>query len=113
MFKQVIVIRNDLKLGKGKLAVEVAHGSLEAYKKADPKIKAEWESSGSKKVVVKVDDLKQLLEIYEKVKKLRLPSALIKDAGRTQVKPGTITSLAIGPCRSDHVDKITKDLKLL
>ncbi len=113
MFKQVIVIRNDLKLGKGKLAVEVAHGSLEAYKKADSETKAEWESAGSKKVVVKVDGLKQLLEIYEKVKKIKLPCALIKDAGRTQVKPGTITSLAIGPCRSDEIDKITKDLKLL
>ena len=48
----------------------------------------------------------------KKLKKI-LPCALIKDAGRTQIEPGTITALGIGPALESDIDKYTKDLKLL
>ena len=112
-FKQVIVVRKDLKLDKGKLSAQVAHGSLEAYKKADEKAKEEWELQGSKKVVVKAENLQELMKIKDRVKELNLPYAVIRDAGRTQLQPGTVTVLGIGPADSRKLDPVTKDLKLL
>ncbi len=113
MLKQVIIVRRDLKLSPGKLAVQVAHASLEAYRRTDSRARHAWEESGAKKVVVKVPDLKALLETQEKARKMKLPHALIKDAGRTELPPGTITALGIGPCPEREMDRVTRDLKLL
>lgn len=112
MFKQVIIVRKDVKMEKGKLAAQVAHASLEAYKRSDESAREEWEAEGSKKVVLKVDGLKEIIEIYDRVRK-RLPCSLIRDAGKTQIKSGTVTALGIGPCREEEVDEITRGLKLL
>ena len=113
MYKQVIVVRKDLKLSQGKLAVQVAHASLDAYKKAQARERLEWEHEGAKKVVVKVADDKELLNAFNLAKELRLPASLIKDAGRTELKPGTMTAVAIGPAPEADVDKVTGKLKLL
>ncbi|MCX6778427.1 MAG: peptidyl-tRNA hydrolase Pth2 [Candidatus Micrarchaeota archaeon] len=115
MAKQLIVTRTDLKLGKGKLAAHVAHASLEGYKKVkskNPQIIEEWESEGQKKVVVKIESERELLELFEKIKN-KIPCALIKDAGLTQIPPGTITALAIGPWDEKEIDEFTRHLKLL
>lgn len=113
MYKQVIVVRKDLKMDKGKIAAQVAHASLEAYKKADPKDIVEWEGEGMKKVVVGVKDIKELMYIKEKVKGARMPYAVIRDSGRTQLKPSTVTSMGIGPVEEEKLDRITRGLKLL
>ncbi len=111
--KQVIAVRRDLRLSPGKLAVQAAHASLEAYRRADTRSREAWEDSGAKKVVVRVPDLKTLLDIHERAKRLGLPHALIRDAGRTEIPRGTITALGIGPCPEGELDKITGGLKLL
>jgi PTH2 family peptidyl-tRNA hydrolase len=113
MWKQVIVVRKDLKLSPGKAAAQVAHASLEAYKNTPVNDQTEWEAWGTKKVVLKIDTLKEMLEIQKAAKAKRLPFALIKDAGHTEVKPGTVTALGIGPCLEDDVDKLTGHLKML
>jgi len=114
--KQVIVVREDLKIGKGKLSAHVAHASLEGYKRAktyDEDGVREWEAGGQKKVVVKAKDEKELLDLYENAKHANIPCALIKDAGLTQIPPGTTTALALGPAVDSEVDKLTGHLKLL
>jgi len=113
MWKQVILVRKDIRMSQGKLAAQVAHASIESYKKSPFEYQLEWEAWGAKKVILKVDTLKEMIEIFEKAKKANLPNALIKDAGRTEVPPGTVTTLAIGPCLSEEVDKITGHLKML
>ncbi len=113
MYKQVIVIRMDLKLSKGKTAAQAAHASLEAFKESTREQQAEWEACGSKKVIVKAADLKELLQIQKTAKKAKLAHALIKDAGKTEVKPGTVTALGIGPCEDEEVDGITGHMKML
>jgi len=113
MWKQVIVVRKDLKLSPGKLAAQVAHASIESYKTSSFESQSEWEAWGSKKVVLKAENLRELMEIQKTVKKAKLPFALIKDAGRTEVKPGTVTALGIGPCEDDKIDTITGHLKML
>ena len=111
--KQVILVRQDLKMPKGKLAAQVAHASIESMLKSS-KIKLnKWKKQGYKKVVLKVKDKKQLLEYQKLAKKAKLKTALIKDAGRTVLRPGTITCLGIGPDYEEKIDKITGNLKPL
>lgn len=113
MYKQVIVVRRDLKLDKGKLSVQVAHASVDSYTKASPAVRQAWESEGSKKVVVKAESLKDLLDLHKKTKSLGLPCSMIRDVGRTHLKPGTITALGIGPAEEESIDKVTGKLKIL
>ncbi len=113
MWKQVMVVRSDLKLSKGKIAAQVAHASLESYKKSSSEDQIEWEAWGSKKVVLKVDGLRELITLQKAASKARVPNALIKDAGKTEVEPGTVTVLGIGPCDEDEIDRITSHLSML
>ena len=114
-YKQVIAVRADLKLGKGKLAAQAAHASLEAFLKAqrkDERAANEWLATGAMKVVVKVGSEKELLELFEAARK-QVPCALIQDAGRTQIEPGTKTCLGLGPADEREMDKYTAHLKLM
>jgi len=114
--KQVIVVRDDLKIGKGKLSAHVAHASLEGYKLAkarDFHLVEEWEHEGQKKIVVRANDERELLDLYGRAKGRSIPCALIKDAGLTQVAPGTITALALGPWKEGEIDELTRHLRLL
>jgi PTH2 family peptidyl-tRNA hydrolase len=109
--KQVIAVRADLKLSKGKLASQVAHASVTAAEKS-PQRKG-WIDEGQKKSVVKVASERELLEVFEAAKNLGLPAALIEDAGRTEIPAGTKTCVGIGPAPEKEVDKVTGRLKLL
>ncbi|MEK6835671.1 MAG: peptidyl-tRNA hydrolase Pth2 [Nanoarchaeota archaeon] len=109
--KQIILVRKDLKLSPGKLASQCSHASVEAVLKSDKDKIQEWRNF-SKKVILKVQDEKELLKYKKLADKAKLVTALIKDAGRTEVKPGTITCLAIGPDDDKKVDKITGKLKI-
>lgn len=114
--KQVIVVRTDLRIGKGKLATHVAHAAVESFVKTlseKPEIARKWLSQGQKKVVLKVSNLHELLEIYREAIREGLVAVLIRDAGLTQLEPGTITCVGIGPDYSSKIDKITGKLKLL
>ena len=110
--KQAIVARRDLGMGAGKLAAQVAHASLSAYEKADPDAVAEWERGGGRKVVLRADDERTLFELKETAEAAGLPAAIVRDAGHTQLEPGTVTALAVGPAGDDAVDAVTGDLSL-
>ena len=111
--KQVILVREDLKMSAGKLAAQVAHASLDAVFSSDKKIVNEWRNSGAKKVVLKVKDEKELIEFKDRADDEGLVAALITDAGRTVLAPGTKTCLGIGPDDSEKIDKITGKLKMM
>ncbi len=114
--KQVILVRTDLGMGKGKIAAQVAHASLgSCFQMSEeyPELCKRWVEGGSKKVVLKVDSLEELLEIKKKLDHDGIPNVIIRDAGHTQVSPGTITCLGIGPWYGDELDKYTGHLKLL
>jgi PTH2 family peptidyl-tRNA hydrolase len=110
--KQAIVARADLGMGEGKLAAQVAHASLQAYEEADTTAQKEWKGSGQKKVVLQANSESDLFELAEKAKAERVPHAIIRDAGHTQLDPGTATALAVGPAGDSRVDAVTGDLSL-
>jgi PTH2 family peptidyl-tRNA hydrolase len=115
-YKQVIVVRRDLKMSKGKTCAQVAHASLSSAEKAMKSEKVwyeAWKREGQKKVVVKVQSERELFELYEAAKGQVLPCYIVNDAGLTELPPGTTTTLGIGPSPSELIDKITGDLKLL
>ncbi len=113
MYKQVIVVRSDLRMSKGKTAAQVAHASVEAVFKAQRSIVSKWRAEGMKKVVLKVSSLGELEELESLCYRLRLPCALVRDAGHTEIEPGTMTCLGIGPAEEDKIDKVTGSLKPL
>ncbi len=113
MYKQVIILRKDLDMGKGKLVTHGTHAAIGAMRKVDNQTIEKWESEGSKKVVLKVNNLKELKEIENKLKKVKIPYFLVKDAGSTQLKAGTVTALGMGPIKEKEIDRITGKLKLL
>lgn len=114
--KLVIVVRTDLGLSKGKLAVQVAHASvncaMQAYTKKR-KVYDEWYRGGQKKIVAKVSGMRELLELKSMAEAKGLITSLVTDAGLTQVPPGTTTCLGIGPAMSGDVDPLTGHLGLL
>ncbi|MCK4521088.1 MAG: peptidyl-tRNA hydrolase Pth2 [Nanoarchaeota archaeon] len=112
-YKQVIIIRDDLKLPKGKLAAQVAHASVEALLKSDKDDINEWKKQGMKKIILKVDNKEQLLKYKTISEDNNLITALITDAGKTVVEPGTITCLGIGPDNEEKIDKISGKLKMV
>ena len=113
--KQVIVVRTDLQMGKGKIAAQVGHACVlgaEHVRKSNPEWFNEW-WGGQEKVVLKVSDLKDLQQVKLFAIDLNLPWSEVTDAGHTQISPGTITCLSIGPAPENLIDRITGNLKLL
>ncbi len=110
--KQALVLRTDLGMSTGKLISQACHASLKAYKKASSEERSEWESGGQKKVVLDIGD-DDLLERFQRAKRNDVPAALVKDAGLTEIEPGTETAIGIGPADESKIDSITGDLKLL
>lgn len=113
VFKQVIVIRKDLKMSKGKIAAQVAHASIGAYRKAGRLARKAWEMTGEKKVVLRAKSLEEIMTLKRKADSLKLPNVLIRDAGLTEIEAGTVTALGIGPARGAKIDKVTGSLPLL
>lgn len=112
-YKQIIVIRDDLKLPKGKMAGQAAHAAVECVLKSDKEKIRKWRLEGQKKVVVKVKDEKELFSILQKAKDCDFITAMISDAGKTVIAPGTNTCVGIGPDDEDKLDSITGHLKLI
>lgn len=129
--KQMIVIRKDLNMRKGKMVAQGAHASMKAIlnltheeyftfeKELRLTIKNNspldfWIKGIFKKIVVGTELLSEVVNVYEEAKKQNIPCSLIRDSGLTEFGgKETITCCAIGPDNPDKIDKITNNLKLL
>lgn len=111
-YKQVVLIRDDLKLPKGKACAQVAHASVECILKGDAGVVRKWRDEGMPKIVLKVADEKELVAYFQKAKDKKIVCSLITDAGRTVVEPGTKTCAGIGPADEKEIDLLTGMLKL-
>lgn len=135
--KQVIVVRKDLGMRKGKMIAQGAHASMAALLQfrvphgteagkagleAEPGLVAlrvpaavtAWLDGAFAKIAVGIDSEAELLAVHEAARAAGLPTALIRDAGRTEFSGvATLTACAVGPGEASEVDVITGDLKLL
>jgi len=112
-YKQVILVRDDLKLPRGKMSAQVSHASVDCVLKSDKKLLEKWKIQGGKKVVLKVVDDKELFKYMSMLENEGIKVALIKDAGHTVVDPGTITCLGVGPDSEEKIDRVTGKLKMV
>jgi PTH2 family peptidyl-tRNA hydrolase len=115
-YKQVIVLRTDVKMSKGKMAAQTGHAAVSAAeyaRKNRPEWWNPWMKEGQCKIAVKVASEEELLELERKARNEGLPVALIVDRGLTEIPPDTTTCLGIGPAPADKVDIVTGNLPLL
>ena len=113
--KQVIAVRTDLGMGKGKIAAQVGHACVLGAEHVR-KSHSEWFQiwwTGQEKVVVKVGGIKELDQVKKGAIELDLPWSEVTDAGHTQIAPGTTTCISVGPAPENLIDKITGELSLL
>ncbi|MBS3064989.1 MAG: peptidyl-tRNA hydrolase Pth2 [DPANN group archaeon] len=118
--KQVIVVRADIGMSKGKTAAQAAHASVSAVFKTQQHDKIfqatlvkDWTKQGAKKIVLQVKSEKDLIKLADLCVRAGLKHAIIKDAGETELPPGTMTALGIGPDDETKIDKITGSLSAL
>lgn len=114
-YRQIIVMRNDLNMRKGKMVAQGAHASVKVtLENLDhPNVKA-WLADAFTKITLKVESEKELKDIYESARTAGMPCSIILDAGRTEFAGvPTLTCCAIGPAKKEDLDKITGHLKLL
>ncbi|KAG6138297.1 hypothetical protein E4U22_006985 [Claviceps purpurea] len=119
--KLVLVVRTDLGMTKGKIAAQCSHATLACYKalvRANPdspqaKLLKRWEKRGQAKIAVQVKSEKELTELRWKALDMGLTAEVIQDAGRTQIDPGSLTVLGVGPGPKSLIDQVTGHLKLL
>ncbi|MBN2335712.1 peptidyl-tRNA hydrolase [Candidatus Bathyarchaeota archaeon] len=112
----VIVIRTDLGMSVGKMVAQACHaavGCSEEAKRTQTKHWRRWRDEGAKKVALEAESLEELRALAAKAEKLDITYVLIQDAGHTEVPPGTVTCLGVGPHQGQLVDKVTGNLPLL
>jgi len=109
------VLRSDIKMSPGKAAAQASHAAVSSAEEARrnyPSWWREWIEGGQCKIILKANSETELLEMERKARDMKLPTALITDMGLTELEPGTITALGIGPAPSNLIDKITGSLPL-
>eukprot|EP00884_Botryococcus_braunii_P020828 jgi/Botrbrau1/7429/Bobra.0083s0002.1 len=114
--KMVLLVRSDLKMGRGKACVQCGHAVHKQYKRLrktrDPSLSA-WEGATAPKVCLRVENEAELLNLLEDAKRKGVPTTVVVDSGRTtQVAPGTRTVAALGPGDPAVIHELTSNLAL-
>lgn len=119
--KQVIVIRKDLKMRRGKEIAQGSHASMAFLTRQldgnNDKVKIsdearEWMENSFTKICLQIEGEKELMEIFQAAKEKKLEVHLVTDAGLTEFNGvPTNTCIAIGPNYSDKIDEVTGHLK--
>lgn len=97
----------------GKKCAQAGHAAIGAYERSDASSRKAWMSEGQKKVVLKANDERTLFELKSLAEAAGIGAVLIQDAGMTEIPPGTITALGLGPAKTEALDKLTGNLSLL
>ena len=137
--QQVIILRKDLNMRKGKMVAQGAHASMKVFfdrlSETRPVVydgvtltpgetswvlkdltdeMIAWIKGSFKKITVSVNSEAELLELYNKAKEMGLPTSLIQDSGLTEFHgQQTYTAVAIGPALKETLQPLTGSLPLL
>jgi PTH2 family peptidyl-tRNA hydrolase len=115
-YKMCIVIRTDLGMSAGKMIAQACHaavGANEEAKRLNHKAWRKWKEEGAKKVALEAESREEIEELAQRAEELEIVSVTIHDAGLTEIPPGTVTALGLGPDSSDRLNKVTGNLPLL
>lgn len=129
MVKQVILLRTDLNMRKGKMSAQAAHASMKVFfdrgsireEDRGPGVDGPvfltidltdameaWVRGAFTKIVLGVESEADLLKALQLARERGIPSAIIQDAGATEFHGvPTFTAVAIGPCEAEKIDEIT------
>lgn len=119
--RMTLVVRQDLKMGKGKAAAQCLHATLALYKMItngesdayNPQMVRRWEhGNGQAKITLQVPNQEEMDILYAQAISLGVNSYIVHDAGRTQIAAGSATVLGLGPAPKAVLDQITSNLKL-
>lgn len=108
-----LIVRKDLTLSSGKLAVQCSHAAVQCslmVKKHHPRIFERWMNHGSRKICLAIENLSLLSSLKDRARESGLMVYLVKDAGRTELPAGTVTVLGIGPAPRSVIDLLTENL---
>jgi PTH2 family peptidyl-tRNA hydrolase len=115
-YKMCIVLRADLEMSIGKLISQACHAAVEVNeqaKKQDHKAWRAWKEEGARKVALQAHSLEEFETIMDMAEELNIVNVLIRDAGLTEIPPGSVTALGLGPDLSKKMDKVTGSFPLL
>lgn len=119
--RMTLIVRQDLKMGKGKAAAQCLHATLALYKKItnpnspayNPQMVERWEGeNGQAKITLQVPNQEEMDMLFAQAMSLGVNSYIVHDAGRTQIAAGSATVLGLGPAPKLVIDEITSALKL-
>jgi PTH2 family peptidyl-tRNA hydrolase len=118
--KQVILVRRDLNMNRGKEIAQGAHAAmmwLTLRMCEEPfglsAVESEWVNGLFTKIVLQVPDLVTMENAVVRARSIGLQAYIVEDSGLTQFKGvKTKTCAAIGPDLSSRIDPITHELKL-
>jgi PTH2 family peptidyl-tRNA hydrolase len=112
--KLALVVRTDLDMSRGKIAVQVAHAAVLAVLASQGSSDlSSWLDEGQPKVVLRISGEAELGQLAAAAAAAGLPVETVRDAGRTQLAAGTPTCCAIGPAAAARLDALTGGLALL
>ncbi|WVW86339.1 peptidyl-tRNA hydrolase [Kwoniella bestiolae CBS 10118] len=114
--KLVLVVNDELKMTKGKIAAQAGHATLACamtLKEANPRLFRAWQNQGQPKIALRCANTEELEILAAQARSLNLCARTIRDAGRTQVAPGSKTIVGIGPGPARLINTVTGKLKLL
>lgn len=113
--KLAIVVRKDLGMSCGKIAGQVGHASVMAYKSGlnFTEIAYKWYNEGQKKIVLKTENGESLAIIASNAELEHINVHYVRDFGLTQIEPNTLTCIAIGPDEDEKINSVVGGLKLL
>lgn len=119
--RMTLVVRQDLKMSKGKAAAQCSHATLALYKKItnpdsdayNPDLVKRWEyGNGQAKITLQVPNEEEMDILFAQAISLGVNAYVVHDAGRTQIAAGSATVLGLGPAPKAVLDEITSSLKL-
>jgi PTH2 family peptidyl-tRNA hydrolase len=132
--KQIIVIRKDLNMGRGKEIAQGSHASMAfitralSYQKGVAlhskdlctsitgrltEAETKWLQSSFRKITCQVDTLLELMELCDRAHEAGISTHIVEDSGRTVFNGvKTVTCAAFGPDYDDVMDPVFQHLKL-
>ena len=111
-YKVVVLVRTDLEMSAEKVAAQVGHAAIAAYRQGKPTEVQTWQSTGEALIVLKANSQQMMAVLGKRAQEAGLDVNSIQDAGRTEMEPGSMTVMAIGPAEVSRIDAVTDRLEL-